>query len=104
MSAPTWSDLMPSDATLAALSAEDLGRISRLADSEATTIKFGISAIGQLMAITAGSGQLNQETATAIGWLLESLGTLSERLAEAERGAEYELVRRAGPAARLAAV
>lgn len=85
---------MPSDAALAALSAEDLGRISRLADSEATTIKFGISAIGQLMAITAGSGQLNQETATALGWLLESLGTLSERLAEAERGADQEQQRR----------
>lgn len=94
MSAPDWSELLPTYATLAGMSAEELARVSRLADCEATTIKFGISAIGQLIALTAGANQLSQENASAIGWLLASLGTLSERLSETENGVDTELRRR----------
>lgn len=94
MSAPDWSELLPSDAAFSAMTTEELGRVSRLADCEATTIKFGISAIGQLIALTAGANQLSQENASAIGWLLASLGILSERLSETENGVDTELRRR----------
>ncbi|MFI8739585.1 hypothetical protein [Stutzerimonas zhaodongensis] len=84
MSHLDWSELLPSDATLSAMSAEELRRVSNLAEGEAATIRFGISAIGHLMALTAGANQLSQETAVDIGWLLKSLGTLAERLTETE--------------------
>lgn len=94
MKALDWRELLPSDSALASMSAEELGRVSSLAECEAATIKFGISAIGHIMAIAAGANQLSQETATDLGWLLMSLGKLSERLSETENGIDEERKRR----------
>ena len=58
------------------------------------TVGHGIAAIGELLANTAEAGELTDHTARDIGWLLQSLGFLSGRLADVANGAEYELERR----------
>ena len=93
-----WGNLLPDPSRLNTLSAEDLDAIERTAECEALTMAHGISAIGELLAWTADAGELSNDTARNIGWLLQSLGYLSGRLADVANGAEYELARRTATA------
>lgn len=86
MSAPNWNSLLPSHATISALSAEDLERAGIAANAYCMNISFGIAAIGNLLA----SAALNEEqglctdSVADIGWLLQSLGELNAKLADTE--------------------
>lgn len=75
MSAVCWSHLLPDPSSMGRLSTDDLDAIERTAECEAMAVAHGIAARN-------------------IGWLINSLGTLSGRLADVANGAEYELSRR----------
>jgi len=94
MKAVCWSHLLPDPSRMGRLSTDDLDAIERTADCEALTVAHGISAIGELLAWTADAGELDKDVARNIGWLINSLGTLSGRLVDVANGAEYELERR----------
>jgi hypothetical protein len=98
MKAVCWSHLLPDPSRMSRLSSDDLDAIERTAECEAMTVAHGISAIGELLAWTADAGEINNDTARNIGWLIKSLGTLSGRLVDVANGAEYELERRKQPA------
>ena len=99
MSAVCWGHVLPDTLTLNDYSDEKVEAIERTAECEAMTMAHGIAAIGELLAYTADAGELDKNTATNIGWLINSLGTLSGRLVDIANGAEYELARREGTAA-----
>ena len=82
-SAPNWNDLMPPVSVIEAMTLERLERVDVAVEQYSITLGYGIAAIGNLLACTASNGEtgLNDQTATDIGWLLESLGELSARLA-----------------------
>lgn len=84
MSAPNWSNLLPTLAAVEAMTPEQLERADGAIESYSMTLGLGIAAIGNLLACTASNSEtgLSSETATDIGWLLESLGELSARLAD----------------------
>ncbi len=94
MKAVCWSHLLPDPMVLNDYSDDKLEAIERTAECEALTVAHGISAIGELLAWTADAGELSNDTARNIGWLINSLGTLSGRLVDVANGAEYELERR----------
>lgn len=94
MSSVCWSHLLPDPLRMGRLSTDDLDVIERTAECEALTVAHGISAIGELLAWTADAGELDKDVARNIGWLINSLGTLSGRLVDVANGAEYELERR----------
>lgn len=75
MSCPNWRDLLP--APCGRNSAETLERVALASEQYAGTLGYGISAIGELLASSALAGELSNETAARLGWLLESLGELS---------------------------
>lgn len=94
MKAVCWSHLLPDPMDLRDYSTEQVEAIERTAECEGMTVSHGISAIGELLAFTADAGELSNDTARNIGWLINSLGTLSGRLVDVANGAEYELERR----------
>ncbi|WP_313487322.1 hypothetical protein [Stutzerimonas kunmingensis] len=94
MSAVCWGHVLPDTLTLNKYSDDEVEAIERTAECEAQTMAHGIAAIGELLAYTADSGELDKGTATNIGWLINSLGTLSGRLVDVASAAEYELGRR----------
>jgi hypothetical protein len=94
MKAVCWGHLLPDPSHLHALSTDDLDAIERTAECEAMTVGHGIAAIGELLAHTADAGELTDDAARNIGWLLQSLGYLSGRLADVANGAEYVLEHR----------
>jgi len=81
---PNWSDLLPAMGAIETMAPEKLKRVDGAIEQYSITLGFGIAAIGNLLACTASNGQtgLSDQTATDIGWLLESLGELSARLAD----------------------
>ncbi|KJS78501.1 MAG: hypothetical protein JL55_14485 [Pseudomonas sp. BICA1-14] len=103
MSAVCWNHLLPDPSRLTGIATDDLDAIERTAECEALTMAHGIAAVGELLAYTADAGELDKNTATNIGWLINSLGTLSGRLVDIANGAEYELARREGIAAQQVA-
>lgn len=98
MSAVCWSHLLPDPMVLNDYSDDKLEAVERTAECEAMTMAHGISAVGELLAWTADAGELDNDIARNIGWLIKSLGTLSGRLVDVANGAEYELERRKTPA------
>jgi hypothetical protein len=94
MSAVCWSHLLPDPSRLNHLSTDELQAIGRTAECEAMTVAHGIASIGELLAFTADAGELVDDTARNIGWLIKSLGTLSGRIVDVANGVEYELERR----------
>jgi|GEM_PF-483863 len=80
---PNWNDLLPTVSAIEAMAPERLERVDVAVEQYSVTLSYGIAAIGNLLACTASNGDtgLNDQTATDIGWLLESLGELSARLA-----------------------
>lgn len=89
-----WYNLLPQPERLAQMTTEDVDAAARTAECKADTICFGISAIGDLLAITAEAGELDMAKARDLGWLLESLGKLSANLIDVQRATESELKRR----------
>jgi len=98
MSAVCWSHLLPDPMVLNDYSDEKVDAVVRTAECEALTVAHGISAIGELLAWTADAGELDNDIARNIGWLIKSLGTLNGRLVDVANGAEQELERRKAPA------
>lgn len=98
MSAVCWSHLLPDPMVLNDYSDDKLEAVERTAECEALTMAHGISAVGELLAWTADAGELDNDIARNIGWLIKSLGTLSGRLVDVANGAEQELERRKKPA------
>ena len=94
-----WGRLLPDPSRLDKVPADQLHAIERTAECEAMTMAHGIAAIGELLAYTADAGEITNDAARDIGWLINSLGTLSGRLVDVANGAEYELERRKAPAA-----
>ena len=89
MSLPSWNDLLVFPTRTS--SHDDLKRVAQASDQYSTTLCFGIAAIGRLLANTAQSGKLSEDTVSNIGWLLDSLGTLSAQLADTQQEARYLL-------------
>lgn len=92
-----WSHLLPDPMVLDAYPTEQIVRICSTAECEGMSVAHGISAVGELLAFTADAGELSDDTARNIGWLIKSLGALSGRLVDVSNGAEYELERRRAP-------
>ncbi len=87
MSCPNWRDLIPCANTID--NPEALEKATAAAEVHGYTISYGISAIGHLLAVTADNGELSDDTAMRIGWMLESIGDLTGVLvnfAEVARG------------------
>ncbi|MNF66107.1 hypothetical protein D3C84_478910 [compost metagenome] len=78
----TFPSAIAADATLDAEQTRQLEAANRTANEYGKTLGFGISAIGHLLASAAQNGGVEASTATDLGWLLESLGDLSARLAD----------------------
>ncbi len=73
--------------------AQRLSDIESAADDRIDTLVLGVSAIGNLLACTASNGTtgLCDETAAAIGWLLEDMGHLIYRCKETASAAGERL-------------
>lgn len=91
MSAPNWNDLLPTVGQIDAMPLEKLERATEAAHQYVANLGFGIAAIGHLLACTASNGEtgLSDRVATDIGWLLETLGTLSANLADTGTALDY---------------
>lgn len=78
INAPSWYDLIVSDATIQQLAPEQLERALRMADGETTTLAMGISGLGNLMACAANNKDsgLSEDAVESVGWMLDSLGRL----------------------------
>lgn len=76
--APSWYDLMVSDATIQQLAPEQLEKAHRMAEGETVTLSMGISGLGNLMACAASNEDsgLSSEAVQSVGWMLDSLGRL----------------------------
>ncbi|WP_312467557.1 hypothetical protein [Stutzerimonas nitrititolerans] len=85
-----WSHLLPDPMVLNDYSNDKLEAIERTADCEVLNLTLGIAAIGELLAFTADADELEKDTARNIGWLINSLGKLSSRLADTSNGAVDE--------------
>jgi uncharacterized membrane protein YgaE (UPF0421/DUF939 family) len=84
MSAACWNALLPSGEAIEAMDADHLTAASEALETQAVSIGFGIAAIGNLLACTASNDEtgLCKNAVTDIGWLLQSLGTLSAKLSD----------------------
>jgi hypothetical protein len=84
MSAPNWNALLPNNEAIDAIHADHLDAASEALETQAVSIGFGIAAIGNLLACTASNDEtgLCKDAVTDIGWLLQSLGTLSAKLSD----------------------
>lgn len=91
MSAPNWSDLFPTHEQIQTLTPEKLERATEAASQYGFNLGYGIAAIGHLLACTASNGEtgLSLKVATDLGWLLETLGTLSASLADTGNALDY---------------
>lgn len=91
MSVPNWNDLLPTVTQIEAMNPEKLERATEAANQYGINLGFGIAAIGHLLACTASNGEtgLSDRVATDIGWLLETLGTLSAGLADTGKALDY---------------
>jgi len=85
-----WSHLLPDPMVLNDYSDDKLEAVERTADCEVLNLTLGMAAIGELLAFTADAGELEKDTARNIGWLINSLGKLSSRLADTPNGAVDE--------------
>lgn len=95
--AVAWNNVVIGD--LRAIDDEHLDAVCRTAECHSTTLGFGISVIGHLLAVAADSGEMGKGAARDAGWLIESLGELSATLADLQRSAAYEMTQRRGKAA-----
>jgi hypothetical protein len=88
MSAADWNALLPSIEAIESMNADDLTAASEAIETQVASIGFGIAAIGNLLACAASNDEtgLCKDAATDIGWLLQSLGTLSAKLSDTQRG------------------
>ena len=77
-----WSHLLLSAEQASNTSPKQAAHLADSINAKALTLANGVSAIGCLLACTASNGKtgLAPETATNIGWLLESLGELTATL------------------------
>lgn len=84
MSSANWNALLPNVAAIDAMSADELTAASEATETQGASIGFGIAAIGNLLACTASNDEtgLCKDAVTDIGWLLQSLGTLSAKLSD----------------------
>ncbi|WP_278446818.1 hypothetical protein [Stutzerimonas kunmingensis] len=85
-----WSHLLSDPMVLNDYSDDKLEAVERTADCEVLNLTLGMAAIGELLAFTADAGELEKDTARNIGWLINSLGKLSSRLADTPNGAVDE--------------
>lgn len=102
MSIPEWSDLLPNigeqfpsvfskKSRLSLAQVEKLEKVDNATMEYGLNVSWGISAIGELLAHTANAGDLDNEVAVRIGWLINSLGELSVRLHEVGSDASHAL-------------
>lgn len=84
MSSANWNALLPNFEAIEAMDADELTAANEAIETQGAHIGFGIAAIGNLLACTASNDEtgLCKDTATDIGWLLQSLGTLSTKLSD----------------------
>lgn len=96
MSAVNWNDLLIGQQQIAEIAPDRLELAAESVSGRATTLAYGISSIGNLLACTASNGStgLSDDTATSLGWLLESLGELTAALINTNEGMNDELSRR----------
>ena len=97
MSALNWNGLLIGQQQIKDIAPERLGHAAESVSGRITTLACGISSIGNLLACTASNGEtgLCTDTATSLGWLLESLGELTAALVNTGESMSDELNRRA---------
>ncbi|SFB58192.1 hypothetical protein [Azotobacter beijerinckii] len=88
MSVPNWNALLPSFEQIEAMPPEKLAAADAFTESSVKTIGFGIAAIGNLLAGAALNEDQGLDPAAVadLGWLLQSLGDLSAKLADTGYG------------------
>ncbi|MFB8830059.1 hypothetical protein ACE0DR_13770 [Azotobacter sp. CWF10] len=91
-----WNALLPNHEAIQAMPPEKLEAAGQAAESYGINIGFGIAAIGNLLAGTASNEDhgLDPDATTDLGWLLETLGKLSAKLADTGSGIAIERKRR----------
>ena len=91
-----WNALLPNHEAIAAMTPEKLDAAGQAAESYGINIGFGIAAIGNLLAGTASNEDhgLDPDAMADLGWLLETLGKLSAKLADTGSGIAIERKRR----------
>jgi len=91
-----WNALLPNHEAIVAMTPEKLEAAGQAAESYGMNIGFGIAAIGNLLAGTAQNEDhgLDPDAIADLGWLLESLGKLSAKLADTGSGIAIERKRR----------
>jgi len=96
MSRADWNALLPNREAIESMSSEQLKDAAIAAECHGTNICFGIAAIGTLLAGAALNEErgLNPDAVADLGWLLESLGKLSAKLADTGSGIAIERKRR----------
>lgn len=97
MSAFNWNDLLIGQQQIKDIAPERLEHAAESVSGRATTLAYGIASIGNLLACTASNGDtgLGDDTATSLGWLLESLGELTAALINTSEGMNDEIASRA---------
>lgn len=97
MSAFNWNDILIGQQQIADIAPDRLELAAESVSGRATTLAYGISSIGNLLACTASNGStgLSDDTATSLGWLLESLGELTAALVNTGKSMGDEMSRRA---------
>ncbi|WP_324731583.1 hypothetical protein [Pseudomonas paeninsulae] len=88
MTAQTWNDLLPTVAQIEAMTPEQLASANMAAHDQEIALGFGIAAVGQILAGAAQNEDhgISMDALTDLGWLLQSLGTLSAKLSDTQRG------------------
>ncbi|ACO80198.1 hypothetical protein AvCA_40630 [Azotobacter vinelandii CA] len=88
MSRADWNALLPNHETIEAMSPEKLEAAGQATEDYGMNIGFGIAAIGNLLAGTATNDDhgLDPDAMSDLGWLLETLGKLSAKLADTGNG------------------
>lgn len=84
MTTPCWEDLRPNHDQVEAMTPEQLERAALAVENQAVTLSYGVAAIGNLLAGAAlnTSHGINADKLSDLGWLPESLDTLSANLTD----------------------
>ena len=96
MSRNLWRDLLPTTEQLDGMNPEALGQAALAADCNLSTITFGITAIGGLLAGAANNEDhgIAADHLASLGWILQSMGELSTALMDTHEGARQRAKQR----------
>lgn len=90
---PSWYDLLPDHPAIQQMDPAQLEKASRMAEGEISTLAFGISGLGNILACAASNEDsgLSSDAVESIGWMLESVGRLIANLSDTQGAMQHRL-------------